>query len=113
MSTDPREQAIVQACERLHAARADVSDAMRVLRSGHSDKAANRGDPGEFPRSALMRAAASRNGHLVLGAVALGMLAMRPGLIPIIWRIGRVIPVLPLARSLLNRYLVRRNATFE
>ncbi len=60
----------------------------------------------------IMRALASREGRIMLGAAVFGVLAVRPRLIPLVLRVGRFVPVLPLLRGLLNRYLVRRNAAW-
>jgi hypothetical protein len=59
-----------------------------------------------FPRSAIMRAATGPTGRKVLGGAALMLALMRPGLLR---TAGRMLPVaMPLLRSALNRYLVRR-----
>lgn len=112
MSTESPRQSVRMARERLEATRAEVSEALALLhvdRRGTRDHRERTG----FPRSAIMRAAATREGRFAIAAAALGILAVRPGLIPVVWRIGRVMPVLPIVRSLLNRYLVRRNAAYQ
>ncbi len=62
----------------------------------------------DFPRSFIMRAATGRGGRLVASGAALGLALARPGLIPIVARLIPWAPLLPVLRTVLNRYLVRR-----
>lgn len=104
MSTETREESIERARDRLRQTRAEVVASLTVIKSRHSHQP---GDP--FPRSAIMRAAISHNGRLVLGGAAVTLALLRPGLLPIAARVARVAPWIPVVRNVLNRYLVRRN----
>jgi hypothetical protein len=61
-----------------------------------------------FPRSFIMRAATGRGGRLIASGAAVGLALARPRLIPIVARLIPWAPLLPVLRTVLNRYLVRR-----
>jgi hypothetical protein len=94
---------------RLQQTRAEIADELDAIRF----RAPHRESPPGFPRSALMRAAMGHNGRLVLGGAALTLLLLRPGLVPVLARSMRVVPWIPVARGLLNRYVVRRKVLNE
>ena len=95
---------------RLQLTRAEIAEALEALRL--HPPSSRRPQP-DFPRSALLRAALAPNGRLVLGGAAATLLLLRPGLLLALTRYWRVASWLPVARILLNRYLVRRNETHE
>ena len=105
MTAADRERSIEGSRDRLRQSRADIVASLQSLqlrRLHHRPE-----DP--FPRSGIVRAALGHNGRLILGGAALTLALLRPGLIPVAARFARFAPLLPLARNLLNRYLVRRN----
>ena len=96
---DPAQQAL----ERLRESRLEIvslAGALKGNRRRHDDA---------FPRSFIMRAAMGRGGRLIAGGAALGLAIARPGLLPIVARLIPWAPLLPVLRTVLNRYLVRRN----
>ncbi len=115
MSTDAalpmaeRERSIEGSLQRLRQSRAEIMASLQTLqprRLHHRPE-----DP--FPRSGIMRAALGHNGRMVLGGAALTLAMLRPGLIPLVARIARLAPWVPVVRNLINRYVVRRNAEHE
>lgn len=71
-------------------------------------KGNRRRDDDAFPRSFIMRAATGRGGKLIASGAALGLALARPGLLPIVGRLIPWAPLVPVLRTVLNRYLVRR-----
>jgi hypothetical protein len=104
MSIETPEDSIERTLDRMRQSRAEIITSLQTL---HVHRTPPRDE--EFPRSAIMRAALGHNGRMMLGGAALTLAMLRPGLIPIAVRVARLVPLLPLARNLLNRYLVRRN----
>jgi hypothetical protein len=90
--------------DRMRQSRAEIITSLQTL---HVHRTPPRDDG--FPRSVIMRAMLGHNGRMVLGGAALTLAVLRPGLIPVAARMARLAPLIPLARNLLNRYLVRRN----
>lgn len=97
------------ALERLQLSRAEIADALETLRVHPR----TRKSPADFPRSVLLRAALAPNGRLILWGAAATLLLLRPSLLMALTRYWRVASWLPVARILLNRYVVRRNETHE
>jgi len=92
-----------RARERLRQSRLELVSLTQAI------KGSRRRDDDAFPRSFVMRAVTGRGGRLVAGGAALGLALARPGLIPIVGRLIPWAPLLPVLRTVLNRYLVRRN----
>ena len=92
-----------RARERLRQSRLELVSLTQAI------KGSRRRDDDAFPRSFVMRAVTGRGGRLVSGGAALGLALARPGLIPIVGRLIPWAPLLPVLRTVLNRYLVRRN----
>jgi len=104
-----REKSIESSRERLRVSREEITASLQALqlrRLHHRPE-----DP--FPRSGIMRAALGHNGRMILGGAALMLALLRPGLIPVAARVARFAPLIPVARNLLNRYMVRRNPVPE
>ena len=81
-----------------------------ALISEIKDQSQGQAPPGSrgFPRSLLMRAAMGPSGRMLLGGAALALAVLQPRLVPLVIRLPRGAPLLPLLRSVVNRYLVRR-----
>jgi hypothetical protein len=103
MAIEGHVESIDAACERLHQTRAQFVALAHEWRDGPPRSADT------FPRSAIMRAATGRNGRMLLSGAALSLAVMRPGLLPLIGRLTRLAPWVPLLSGVVNRYLVRRN----
>lgn len=101
VSPDPAERAR----ERLRQSRLDIVSLAEAI------KGDRRRDDDAFPRSVLMRALTGRTGRLIAGGAALGLTLVRPGLLPIVTRLIPWAAWVPVLRSVLNRYLVRRKIT--
>jgi hypothetical protein len=91
-----------RARERLRQSRLDIVALAEAL------KGDRRRDDDAFPRSFIMRAATGRGGRLIASGAALGLVLARPGLLPIVGRLIPWAPLVPVLRTVLNRYLVRR-----
>jgi hypothetical protein len=91
-----------RALERLRQSRLEIVSLAAALRGNR------RRDDDAFPRSFIMRAATGRGGRLIAGGAALGLALARPGLLPIVGRLIPWAPLVPVLRTVLNRYLVRR-----
>ena len=91
-----------RARERLRQSRLDIVSLAEAL------KGDRRRDDDAFPRSFIMRAATGRGGRLIASGAALGLVLARPGLLPIVGRLIPWAPLVPVLRTVLNRYLVRR-----
>jgi hypothetical protein len=103
MAIESTADSIERTRARLRQSRAEIFELACALRGGrrHADDA--------FPRSAIMQLATGRAGRMFAGGALLSLAVLRPGLLPLL---GRLIPWAPLVsvlRSVLNRYLVRRN----
>src|SRR5580658_2323714 len=104
MSTDTtRDVSIELARARLRQSRAEIVELATALGGG------GRNDQNSFPRSNLMRLATGRSGLLVASGAMLTLGVLRPGLLPLLGRLIPWTPLVPVLRTLLNRYLVRRN----
>jgi len=87
---------------RLQQSRRDIVQLITALRGDGC------GVADEFPRSRLMRLAFGRHGRAVVGGAALGLVVLRPGLLPLFGRWIPWAPLVPVLRAVLKRYLVRR-----
>ena len=96
------EDSVDQVRERLRQSRLDIVSLAQAIRGNR------RHDDDAFPRSFIMRAATGRGGRLIASGAALGLALARPGLLPIVGRLIPWAPLVPVLRSVLNRYLVRR-----
>ena len=101
MSPDPADRAR----ERLRQSRLDIVSLAEAI------KGDRRRDDDAFPRSVLMRAATGRSGRLIAAVRRWDLTLVRPGLLPIVGRLIPWAPWVPVLRSVLNRYLVRRKTT--
>jgi hypothetical protein len=95
---DPGDRAL----DRLRESRLEIASLAQALKGNR-----RRGEE-SFPRSFIMRAATGRGGRLIASGAALGLALARPGLIPIVGRLIPWAPLIPVLRTVLNRYLVRR-----
>jgi hypothetical protein len=91
-----------RAQERLRESRLEIVSLAAALKGNR------RRDDDAFPRSFIMRAATGRGGKLIASGAALGLALARPGLLPIVGRLIPWAPLIPVLRTVLNRYLVRR-----
>jgi len=100
------ERPIDQTRTRLRQSRVEIV----ALISEIKDQSQGRVPPGSraFPRSVLMRAAMGPSGRMLLAGAALALAVLQPRLVPLVIRLTRWAPLLPLLRSVVNRYLVRR-----
>ena len=100
------ERPIDQTRTRLRQSRVEIV----ALISEIKDQSQGRVPPGSraFPRSVLMRAAMGPSGRMLLVGAALALAVLQPRLVPLVIRLTRWAPLLPLLRSVVNRYLVRR-----
>ncbi len=94
--------AAARAQERLRESRFEIVSLAEALKGNR------RRDDDAFPRSFIMRAATGRGGKLIASGAALGLALARPGLLPIVGRLIPWAPLIPVLRTVLNRYLVRR-----
>jgi len=90
------------ALQRLRQSRLEIVSLAEALKGNR------RRDDDAFPRSFIMRAATGRGGRLIASGAALGLALARPGLLPIVGRLIPWAPLVPVLRTVLNRYLVRR-----
>ncbi|HEY6451926.1 MAG TPA: hypothetical protein VIX87_04945 [Steroidobacteraceae bacterium] len=95
VSVDPVEQAR----GRLRRSRAEIVELAQQFRGEVAPS------PESFPRSLIMRAATSAGARVLLGGATLSLALLRPGLFAIV---NRLVPLTPLLRGAVNRYLVRR-----
>jgi hypothetical protein len=91
-----------RAQERLRESRLEIVSLAEALKGNR------RRNDEAFPRSFIMRAATGRGGKLIASGAALGLALARPGLLPIVGRLIPWAPLIPVLRTVLNRYLVRR-----
>jgi hypothetical protein len=91
-----------RALERLRESRLEIVSLAKALKGNR------RQNDEAFPRSFIMRAATGRGGKLMASGAALGLALARPGLLPIVGRLIPWAPLIPVLRTVLNRYLVRR-----